>query len=1147
MNRLVQSTCLIAMLSTACPLGYSQDSGVIGGRVTDPTGAVVPGAAVTVTQIEMNFESVTATNNEGLYRVLSLRPGPYRVTVTAPGFEHLIRDGLSLRQGETMNIDLALKLGAATESVEVTGAATLLQTETSSTGVVLNGGYVNNLPIYQRRELSILYFTPGVSMPYTSNGVLASLTAFHINGLPTGALGYYEDGVLTTQPTIMGAVEEIQVVSTVPPAEYGHAAGGFVTAVKKYGSNQFHGTLSELGRTRIMTERKYFDKYRNSQIYPGHPTPDGYYQQYPEAGVTGPVYIPKVYNGKNKTFFMFTLQRQMESQFHQTPFTAPDANMLAGNFSFGGLGQPIYDPRTTVHNANGTWSRSPFPGNIIPVSQWSPVAQKLLSFNPFRTADDSLGSIGTTGPANNVFYSQDAKQNIPQYAARLDQQFTSNVKTFLSWTRYKTDAEPTKSGTVSYLPFDSGSNRTTSWMDTWASSTTWIISPTMVSETRFGYVRSVSQTVDPTYGANIASLLGIPGLPPDTFPVGLYTGIGQAGPASTVTDNFSLRQDISKAKGPHAIKFGYELLRFRQDAWTVGAPSGTFTLDNDVGLNSNGIATPNTGNAFAGFLTGAVDAATFTKRLQASLPRQWQNSAYIQDDWKVTPIITINIGVRYSVEPAPTQKWGYSSLWEPNAVDPSSNNYVGFTCPAGGCMGAYVHAKGLKPYATDWGRVDPRFGIAWHVRPAWVLRGGFGVTTVDNRFLGVDTDEEVINTATQAQPAGNPAPLYYLSDGPGTIAYPAVRPDGSVPYAGVPGGHTATWIDPHLKNPYTMTWNVNIQHELSKNYVLTGIYSGSGSVDLTGTMQVNVIPYGYDLNNPAALAAWIPTAQYSRPWPNWGNIGYIGNFGHGTHHEATLSLEKRLSAGLNFTAYYTFQKSIDGNATTEYICTCLNKARSAWDQRHTLSATSTYELPVGQGRRFLNKRGWKDYLLGGYRLTLNYSIRSGGPLSVGLTGAPTLQYPAFVANYGNVMLFHDPGLRADWKNLGGDRFNQANENSLLNCAPTAAGAVLADNSSSPCFTYIPSYGMGTDGRDITNSQRIIAFAFSATKEIRIKENVRWQIRYDFQNPLKWYTLNAPTTILALGSPTLYGKTSLDAGTANLGGQPLMNLGFALIW
>lgn len=1140
MSRFAQSAFVIAILLSTYSPGRAQGDGIIGGRVIDPSGAAVVGAAVMVTQTAMNFENTTVTNSEGLYRVQSLRSGPYRLTVAAPGFERLVRDGIVLRTGETLNVDASLKVGSATESVQVSADATLLQTETSSTGLVFNGDYVHNLPIYQRRELSVLYFTPGVSTAYTSNGVLASLTAFHVNGLPTGSLGYFEDGVLTTQNTIMGAVEEFKVVSTVPPAEYGHAAGGFATAVKKYGTNQLHGIVSEFGRTRMMTHRKYFDKYRNAQIYPGHTTPDGYYQHYPEASISGPVYIPKLYNGKNKTFFMFALQRQQETQFHQTPFTAPDSDMLNGNFSFGGKGQPLYDPRSTTRSASGAWSRTPFPGNIIPVSTWDPVAKKLLSYNPFRPADDSLGSIGTTGPANNVFYSQAARQNIPQYAGRLDQQFGPDVKTFFSWTRYKTNSLPSKSGTVQYLPFDSGSNQSPSWMDTWSSGTTWVISPSLLAETRFGYARVWSKTYSSSYLANIAGLLGMPGIPPDTFPLGLYTGIGQSGPSANTTETLSFKEDVSKMKGTHAFKFGYELLRFRQDTWTVGNPSGVFTLDNDIGLNSNGVATPNTGNPFAGLLIGSVTSATFSSRLQASLPRSWQHSAYIQDDWKLTPNLTLNIGLRYSVETPPVQKWGYSSNFDPNAIDPNSNNYVGFTCPPGGCKGAYVHTNGLSPYATDWNNFDPRFGMAWHPLQKWVLRGGFGVTRVDIRLANVNTDEMVTNTASLAQPAGNPTPLFQLSQGPGVIVYPALRPDGSVPYAGIPANHTATMVDPHLKNPYTMTWNLTVQYELTKNYVLGAIYSGSGSVDLTGSMQINTLPFGYLKNDPVALAAWIPVSQYSRPWPNWGNINYVGNYGHGTHHEASLTIEKRFSRGLNFNAFYTFGKSIDGTASNPYLCTCLNKARSAWDLRHTFSATSTYELPVGRGRRFLNHGGWKDYILGGYNLTLAYSIRSGGPVSVGLTGAPTLQYPSWMPNYGNVMLFRNPGLRDNWQDLGGDRFNQSNQNSMLNCgANTSLG--------NDCFTYIPAYSMGTDGRDIVDTQRVIAFAFSAVKEVPIRERLRFQVRYDFQNPFKWYTWNAPTTTLALSNPTLFGKVSLDAGTANLGGQPLMNLGFALIW
>ena len=199
----------------------------------------------------------------------------------------------------------------------------------------------------------------------------------------------------------------------------------------------------------------------------------------------------------------------------------------------------------------------------------------------------------------------------------------------------------------------------------------------------------------------------------------------------------------------------------------MGNPSGTFTLDNDVGLNANGVATPNTGNAFAGFLTGSVTAATFTQRLQASLPRSWQHSLYIQDDWKVTPTLTLNIGVRYSVETPPTQKWGYSSVFDPNVDRSKLQQLRWLHVPGRGCMGAYVHTKGSSPYATDWNNFDPRFGLAWHPLPKWVMRGGFGVTTVDVRLANVNTDEMVTNTASLAQPAGNPTPLFQISKGPG--------------------------------------------------------------------------------------------------------------------------------------------------------------------------------------------------------------------------------------------------------------------------------------------------------------------------------------------------------------------------------------------
>ena len=230
-------------------------------------------------------------------------------------------------------------------------------------------------------------------------------------------------------------------------------------------------------------------------------------------------------------------------------------------------------------------------------------------------------------------------------------------------------------------------------------------------------------------------------------------------------------------------------------------------------------------------------------------------------------------------------------------------------------MGAYIHTKGTKSLRD--GLEQLRSSFRPGVAPAAEMGAARWVwcDQVDVRLANVNTDEMVTNTASLAQPAGNPTPLFQISKGPGTIVYPALRADGSVPYFGIPANHTATQIDPHLHSPYTMTWNhqsaVRDQQGLRARAPSTRARVRS---DLTGSMQINTLPFGYLKNDPVALAAWIPVAQYSRPFPNWGNINYVGNFGHGTHHEGSMTIEKRFSGGLNFTAFYTYAKSIDGTA-----------------------------------------------------------------------------------------------------------------------------------------------------------------------------------------------------------------------------------------
>ncbi len=393
MSQRSSSILTLAALLLTSPAFAQLDTATLSGHVTDATGAVVPNAQVKVVERETNFESLTTTNAEGLFRVPSLRPGPYRLIVIAQGFKQYIREGLDLQVGDNVSIDARLEVGGVGDTVQVTGEAPQLQTETSSEGAVLEGAYLQGLPLYQRNVKSTFYLTPNVDV--AGFGYSGNLQGFHINGLQDTKIGYFQDGtfavannngtVYTTDP-IQSTVEEVKILSTTLPAEYGHSAGGAMTAVQRTGTNTLHGEVSEFGRVSAMQHRKYFDLYHFGQIQPGQvATPSELFQQ-PNATLHGPVYLPKIYNGKNRTFFVFAVERLIEKQAKQQAYTVPDANELAGNFSFAGTGvtaNQLYDPQSTMQLANGTWTRQPLPGNIIPANRIDPVAAKFLSLHPW--------------------------------------------------------------------------------------------------------------------------------------------------------------------------------------------------------------------------------------------------------------------------------------------------------------------------------------------------------------------------------------------------------------------------------------------------------------------------------------------------------------------------------------------------------------------------------------------------------------------------------------------------------------------------------------------------------------------------------------------------------------------------------------------
>ena len=340
-----------------------------------------------------------------------------------------MRDDADLQTGNTLAIDAIMQVGQLSESVEVSASGELLQTETSSTGTVMSGNVLYELPLYQRYVNATLNLVPGMSSGGFAYG--GDLGSYHLAGQRNGAIGIFEDGVngndqqggTGTIKPVQNSVAEVNVLTTVPPAEYGHSAGGVISVVKKSGTNELHSMASFFGRTRMLQHRRYFDLKRTSDVYLGRPNGLPVFFMQPDANISGPVVIPNFYNGKNKTFFFFGYQRLHEKKYAQVFTTTPTAGMLGGDFNFPGVNaNAIFDPATT-RNVGGVWSRDPFVGNRIPLSRFDPVASKIIGASPW-VAPNNGNAFTPTGPTNNVLADEFARTYFNDYNLRMDHQFS---------------------------------------------------------------------------------------------------------------------------------------------------------------------------------------------------------------------------------------------------------------------------------------------------------------------------------------------------------------------------------------------------------------------------------------------------------------------------------------------------------------------------------------------------------------------------------------------------------------------------------------------------------------------------------------------------------------------------------------------------
>lgn len=1091
------------LLSSMLAAQTSTGTATLVGNVTDTSGAVVAGTKIKVLDLGKDFLSETVSSAEGTYYVPNLSPGTYRITFEMNGFKSLVRDGVQLRLGETPRIDAQLEVGNISDSVKVTGSAPLLETETSSSGQIMEGEQVVKMPVMQKGLKRMTLYMPGLNV----------VNGLHADGQRERSLGIMLDGVSGKEP-VRGAVnddqkimtgtldmiQEFRMFTTGLPAEFGHAAGGVLSAVYKSGTNELHGSAEDRYLNGALVHRQYFDQLKRCDV--GLPcNPWSYHEMSATAG--GPVRIPKLYNGKDKTFWFFGFQRHQEHVSETAITNVPTPEMYNGNFSLGGRGYPLYDPATTRQDAAGKWIRDPFLANQIPVSRFDPVSVKLLSNKPWPQANRP-GVITPTGVTQNEVLPTRGEYVFNRFDTKVDHQFSVNNRLFGRVSRMINRAPGRYSTDITWDIYDPVMVQPNDFTNV-VISDTHTFSPTLINEFRIGVNRR-HETKDPvTYGQGWAAKLGITNVDGSTFPriITGYNG-NPGGRFANIAEDATIQDNVTRVSGRSTWKMGYELIRTRYNALVEALPSGTYNMGGtDLPF------TPNTGNTFASFLLGNVASAQFTRNQATWLPRWWGHSFYVQNDYRPMKNVTLNLGLRWSYESPFSTKYGQQSQFDPNVNDPIT-----------GLKGAIVHKPGQLA-AKDLNNFQPRIGLAWSFRPNFVFRSSFGMVSVDLMTNDINQNfEEYLATANVQAPVGDPRTVFKLSQGAPTIAFPAAS-DGSVPYVGTNySSRNATWYDPHMRTPYVMNWSGGLQWQFARSWLMDAQYQGSAGVKLMNTWNINVHPISYfPLGDTSKLDTIRNNFQSYKPYPQFGNVNLVSNFGHNTYHSATLRMEKRYSGGLTGSSFYTWSKTLnnaddDGVVTgISYFNRSLEKGRANYDVHHRWVSTVTYELPIGKGRKWMNRGGLANTLLGGWEVVWVQTFQSGPPFTVTFAGSPSVYLPG-VGNRPNQILADDV-VKLDHVDIGPNRFPFSAQNRYLNING---------------FAYPAAYTIGTLGRNTLQAPGIIWPQSSLQKSWMLRDRWRFTLRGDVNNIIKYHNFNAPNSAYNRTDPSSFGTFTGTRGS-----------------
>jgi len=1160
---------LILLILIACAAAglHAQDArGRIAGRVLDPSGAPIPRVMVEATEDATQVKIGAATNETGSYEILYLAPGTYTISVSASGFETVKQTGVEVRVADRLRLDFSLTVGRVTETVEVSARVSLVDSSSASLGHITDTRRIVDLPLPAGNTQALVQYAPGVvnlaapNHPSLGTGAVEVLSNISVNGARTYNVEFTIDGAPSmwgyyaaySPPTEM--VAEVKVQTATYDATVGRAPGGNMNMVLRTGTNRFHAVAQWFHTNQHLWGLSLFSR---SWLYnpATGPLDDAKRRSVNPLTIlnrgsvtlSGPVHLPKVYRGRNRTFWTFAYEGiDRTQQDFGGLATVPTPDERRGDFSallrLGSIYQ-IYDPATTAAAGGGRYSRQPLAGNIIPASRLDKVATGLLKYWPMPN------NPGLDNGTNN-FQTQTANINQQvSVVSKVDHNFSERHRAFLRYNH----------GSQLYVNWPITKDNETTVNDRWRRSQAgvfddvYVLSPTLVNNFRVGFTHFEQSSTPKLQGMDLTGAGFSPALAAiieprarqlPTLSVAGYQSIGGAANNKNVTNYLTSSNDVSWSKGTAVIRMGGEVRVYRNNQynWQPQNPTLNFNTKWTNGPTDSSPTAP-IGQGLASFLLGIPSGGSAS--LNDSYADQSVNYAlYLQTDWRVRPTLTLNAGLRYDYDSPMTERFNRSVRnFDFTTVNPIASQaiakYAQSPLPEippgqfrvnGGLTFAGIGGQTRQIWEANRWNFAPRIGLAWQATPSTVVRTGYGIYYMPQ---GVDR-----NSANQTGFTANTTLNPSLDNGITFIASLANPfPTGLLQPLGSQGGlqtglgQSVSAFAPYLKSGYLQRWSFGAQRQLPKRIFLDISYVASRGTRLGVSRQYDAVPAAYLSKSPVRdqatinyvsaqvanpfypllpstnlASATVARSQLFRPYPHFTGVSAPEPVGYSWYHSLQLQTERRFQNGFTAQFNWTWSKFMEATSFRNDSDPMPEKLISDLDRPHVFHFSGIYEVPLGKGKRLLSgAHGVVQALVGGWQADAMWQRQSGAAIGFGnaLLVAPVTDIP-----------LHSGQTLARWFNI--DAFNRKSAEQLNSNLLTLSSRFS---------------GVRAPGVDVWN--------MSGVKNFSLYERFKVQFRAEFLNALNHTNPSGPNT-----NPT---NSAFGSITSSNGNQRSIVFGLKLVY